>query len=579
MKTFKGKPLSPGYGEGRALVYHGGAYCNAPLRFIELSGIDGEIHRFDNAMQNSIKELTSLKEKFMRELGQAETGILDAHLALLKDADFIGKVKKRISEELVTVEHAVEKEIDGLAGLLAKVENEYLRERNQDIRDVGRRILKNLNHTGTMGQLRLLPPNTVLVTKELLPSDTLEMDRKNTVAIVTERGGQQSHAAILARSLGIPSVTGLEGIAKETKTGDYVLVDAQAGTITVSPSLARAGQFTDAKNIYDDFSLEEKRNEFKDSVTLDGVEVELFANIGRPEEVTDISLHYLKGVGLFRTEFLFMESPRPPSLELQTKLYCSLAKQLGKLPLTIRTLDLGGDKQPAFLMDEMKRNPELELRGLRYSLAHEDLFFTQLRAILRASLQGNVKILFPMVTGADELQEALKIFKHAAHLEKISDLPKIGAMIETPAAVFEINEILEIMNFVSIGTNDLTQFMLAADRNILVSMNSFSELHPSLLKAVKKIVDSSLEMKKDVCICGEAAGYPEVACLFAGMGVRQLSMSPIRTAKVRSHVRKHDLTDLQNFAGKSLKAKSVQEVLKILEDFSINKHATQSVSA
>lgn len=579
MKVFKGKSLSPGYGEGQALVYHSGALHNAPLRFIDPSGIDGEIHRFDNAIQNSMKELDGLKEKFMEELGQAEIGIFDAHLALLKDADFAKKVKKRISEELINVEHAVEKEIDDLAGLLAKVENEYLRERNQDIRDVGRRILKNLNHTGTMGQLRLLSPNTVLVTKELLPSDTLEMDRKNIAAIVTERGGPQSHAAILARSLGIPSVTGLEGITKEIKTGDRVLVDAQAGVVTISPSLEKAGQFTDAKNIYDDLNLEEKRNEFKDSITLDGVEVELFANIGRPEEITDINLHYLKGVGLFRTEFLFMESPHPPSLELQTKVYCSLAKQLGKLPLTIRTLDLGGDKQPAFLTDEMKINPELELRGVRYSLAHEDLFCTQLRAILRASLQGNVKILFPMVTGVDELQEALRILKHAAHLEKISDLPRIGAMIETPAAVFEVDEILKIMDYVSIGTNDLTQFMLAADRNILVSMNTFSELHPSLLKAVKKIVDSSVEMKKDVCICGEAAGYPEVACLFAGMGVRQLSMSPIRAAKVRSHIRRHNLAELKDFAEKSLKAKSVQEVRKIFEDFSINKHATQSVSA
>lgn len=578
MKTFKGNPLSPGYGKGRALVYRSGALRNAPLRFIEPSGIDGEIHRFDNAIQNSMKELADLKEKFMGELGQAETGIFDAHLALLKDTDFTGKVKKHISEELVNVEHAVEREIEGLAALLAKVENEYLRERNQDIRDVGRRILKNLNHTGTMGQLRLLPPETVLVTKELLPSDTLEMDRKNIAAIVTERGGPQSHAAILARSLGIPSVTGLEGISKEIKTGDRVLVDAQTGAITVSPSLVKAGQFTDAKNIYDDLNLEEKRNEFKNSVTLEGAEVALFANIGRPEEVADISLHYLKGVGLFRTEYLFMESPQAPSLELQADIYRSLAKQLGKLPLTIRTLDLGGDKKPAFLTEEMKINPELELRGLRCSLAHEDLFPTQLRAILRASSRGNVRILFPMVTGIDELQEAIKAVKQVARLEKISRLPKLGAMIETPAAVFEIDEILNIMDFVSIGTNDLTQFMLAADRNILVSMNTFSELHPSLLKAVKKIADSALAMKKDACVCGEAAGYPEMACLFAGMGIRQLSMSPVRAAKVRSHIRKYKLSDLQNFAEKALKAKSVHEVRKIIEGFSREKHAARIAS-
>lgn len=578
MKTFKGKPLSPGYGEGRAFVYHSGAYRNAPLRCIEPSGIDGEIRRFDNAIENSVKELANLKEKFMGELGQAETSIFDSHLALLKDAEFTRKVKARVSEELVNVEHAVEKEIEELASLLAQLENEYLRERNQDIRDVGRRILKNLNHTGTMGLLRLLSPDTVLVTKELLPSDTLEMDRKNIVAIVTERGGPQSHAAILARALGIPSVTGLEGITGEITNGDRILVDAQTGTITVSPSLAKAGQFTDAKKIYNDLDLEEKRNEFKDCVTLDGTEIELFANIGRLEETADISLHYLKGVGLFRTEFLFMESPQPPSSELQFRVYCSLAKQLGKLPLTIRTLDLGGDKQPAFLTDEMKTNPKLELRGLRYSLTHEDLFLTQLRAILRASLRGNVRILFPMVTGVDELLEATKAVKQAANLEKIPSLPKLGAMIETPAAVFETDEILNIMDFVSIGTNDLTQFMLAADRNILVSMNTFSEMHPSLLKAVKKIADSALAMKKDVCVCGEAAGYPETACLFAGLGIRQLSMSTVRAAKVRSHIRKHELPDLRDLARKALKAKSVHEVRKILEEFSINKHVAQSIS-
>jgi phosphoenolpyruvate-protein phosphotransferase len=548
MKKLKGKTLSPGYGQGQAFVYRSGAFRNAPFRYVSSGQVASEIKRFELALENSISQLKELKEKLTADFLHEESGIFEAHLMLLQDADFIQKVKTRVSNELINIEHAVKTEVNELADMLSKLENEYLSQRDQDIRYVGRRLIKNLTNSNSPGRLRFLPENTVLVAQELLPSDTLELDRKHVNGIVTELGGAQSHAAILARALGIPSITGIKNITNLVKNGDLILVDAQKSTVTISPSTNEKTNFGIAKKTYDVAEEEEHRGEFTRCITTDGQEFELQANIGRVNEVFQVGKHNLSGVGLFRTEYLFMESPEPPSVEAQYKAYSAVTRRLGEKTLTIRTLDLGGDKQPVFLKKVTQNPLSRELRGIRYSLMHEKLFIDQLRAILRASREGNIRILLPMVTGKDELKKAIELLNFAAESEQIFDLPKLGAMIETPAAVFEIDRILEFVDFVSIGTNDLTQYMLAADRGVLDAMDIYSGLHPAVSKAIKNVVQAAQKHNKEVSVCGEVAGSPESACILAGLGVRKLSMSPLLAAKVRKTISKYSLDELKQKA-------------------------------
>lgn len=299
-------------------------------------------------------------------------------------------------------------------------------------------------------------------------------------------------------------------------------------------------------------------------MTTDGVRIALFANIRRLEEGDSVKQHHLAGVGLFRTEYLFMQEPAPPSLDKQRQVYSALARSLHPLPVVLRTLDLGGDKQPVFLK---QRAPGKGFRGLRFSLSQPELFTTQLRAILWAAHQHrNVRVLFPMVLGSDDLKQAIETLRAAARQEQINFLPPIGAMIETPSAVFLINEILELADFVSIGTNDLTQFMLAADRNAAGLNYEYSVLQPSILRAIARVNEAAQSQGRAVCVCGEAAGDPMIAALIVGMGIRELSMSPSRAASVRYLLRLACSTDLQSMAQKALQAKEASAIERVVRD-------------
>jgi len=577
MQRFHGKPLAPGYAKGQAFIY------KEPLspprtvrRSIDAPRVRSEVQRFEKALQASLRELEGLKERVLTELGESESRIFEAHLALLKDMQFIEKIRARIAKERVNVEHAVQIEIEELEKLLLQLENEYIRERAQDVRDVGNRVLKHLHRprAGSPAQLKQVPPATILVCHELLPSDTLQLDRERIVAIVTEQGGAQSHAAILARALGIPSVTGIQGITNKISSGDWLLVDGQDGTVTLFPSKRATTRFVGMKRAYDNEQLQQIRGEFRHCMTLDGTAVDLYANIGRIEDAQMVQAHYLSGVGLFRTEYLFMESSRTPSLSKQVAAYTEVAKLLNGLPFVIRTLDLGGDKYPSFIRREDEDNPAMGVRGLRYMLRHGNLFETQLRAILRASRYGDVRIMFPMVIGVEDLRDAMEMMHRAAEHEGISQLPRIGALIETPAAVFEINDILDMVDFVSIGTNDLTQFILAADRGSLAMLDNNSVLHPSVLKAIVGVVNAAHAKGREVCVCGEAAGDPGIACLLVGLGVRQLSMSPVRAARVRHHIRRSHLRDFEQAANEALGSKDIKKVETIVSRLLINQEET-----
>jgi len=567
MQILKGRPISPGYAEGKAFVYNKKQELKMPRYNIIPEQISNEHDRLHLALERSVGELKDVEKKVLSELGQAESQIFAAHLALLKDQKFVSKIKERIRRELVNVEHAMDEEIKDLAGLLSELENEYLRERAGDVRDIGHRILRHLGH-GPEEILYSIPSSSVMVAEELLPSDTLHMDRVNVVGVVTERGGESSHMAILTRSLGIPAVSGIADACSLISNDSEILVDGEKGTITLNAGRKNLDSFHVSKNRYNQNSTLTEQEEYKKCTTIDGVDIHLMANIGRVEEIEQVIRHHLEGVGLYRTEYLYLQSADVPSTDIQIEAYSKVAKKLDGLPVVIRTLDLGGDKKPGFLSAKFESNPNLGSRGLRFSLSESRLLDTQLHAIAAAYKNyRNLQVLFPMVMGGDDLRQSIEKLEETINDVELRQSLKTGVMIETPSALFELDEILEQVDFISIGTNDLAQFMLAADRNTLGLIADNPALYPSVLRAIKKVLDTAKRKGRPVCICGEAAGDPLVACLFVGLGVRILSMSPVRAARVRYTLRKTSSVPLEELAAKALDCNNVQKVESLLFEF------------
>lgn len=573
MLCLKGVPISPGYAKGIAVIFNAQATLHVPRYHIERGDVDGEIARFHEALGRSSHELRQLERRVLAEIGKAHSSIFSSHLTLLRDKQFTEGVTRRIHAELINVEHALDQEIENLGKLLASVENEYLRERAQDIRDIGKRLQRQLADTNA-GRLSHLPPGSIVVAQELLPSETIDLDRQHVVGIVTEEGGENSHASILARALGIPGVTGVADAVARIPPGGQVLVDGQSGHVTIMPNDAAASEFAVLKEHFEESATVALRAEHLDCVTLDGTHVSLLANINRVEETPQVGEHYLDGVGLFRTEFMYLDSLEPPSFDRQVEVYRQVIAGLGKRRLVIRTLDLGGDKLPAFVIPHHEANPNLGSRGLRFSLDHLELFVTQLRAIVTAAAGHNVSVMFPMVMGEGDLQRGIEEFRAAAQESGIQAIPPLGAMIETPSALFALPEILRLVEFVSIGTNDLTQLMLAADRNASELADDYSVLHPSMLRAIRHVVQACNDAGREVCVCGESAGNAETAMLLIGLGIHQLSVSPVRAATVRSMVRSVEHKTLAQLAEEALAAPSVEHVRQLLQNVSAHQGVT-----
>jgi phosphotransferase system enzyme I (PtsI) len=565
MRIITGKPISPGYARGRAEIL-GADQPNITKTRIRPAQINAELSRFHSALVESSRELSQLQDRVQSELGTDSAGIFSAHLLFLEDRQFIGRVESCIRGDRLSLESAIQVTIDELASLLNDADSAYLRERAADIRDLHRRLLRHISPPGTQ-QLAKLAPESILVARELLPSDLIEFDRGHLVGIITETGGETGHAAILARALGIPAVTGIMDATRRIIPNMLILIDGQTGEVVLEPVPEQLQTSIVNKERYDRVSKNVAEAEDRECVTLDGLKVQLLANIGRPFEANQVAGHNLEGVGLFRTEYLFLDEPVEPTFERQREIYCQVAGSLHDLPVVIRTLDLGGDKWPAFVKPRFEANPNLGVRGLRFSLlAAEQLFRTQIHAALHASNEYDVRIMLPMVLGCADLQHAKSIILDVAEKEGVSNLPPIGALIETPSAVFAIEEILAASDFVSIGTNDLTQFILAADRNALALIDDYTVLHPSVLRAVHRVIKAANAAGKPAVVCGEAAADPHVACLLVGLGARRLSMNPVTAARVRYAVRTSQQDTLEALAQAALNSDSAQTVSTLVND-------------
>jgi phosphoenolpyruvate-protein phosphotransferase (PTS system enzyme I) len=560
MHPWKGIAISPGYADGVAVVYDDQTDHRRefPDRDILPAEIEAEHGRLDDATEQSQGELKQPEPSASTPAAPDDsTAMLAAHSQLVRD--IAAKVKQHLSRELVNVEQALDSVIGTLVDRLCQIENVYLRAREQDVRDVGRRMMRHLTGSPRF-PLSSLPTHAVIVARELLPSEAVELSRSGLVAIVTEQGGRDSHTAILARALRIPAVTGLVSVTSQIQSGMRLLVDGQAGTVTISPSAAERATFSKSQEHHQRSLAAMAADETLPCVTRDGVAISLLGNIGRPEEVEQVDIHNLSGVGLFRTEFLFLESHERPSFETQCEIYTRVAKALEDRPLVIRTFDLGGDKFPPFLVSQQSGpQPSRHLRGMRFSLAERLLFETQVRAIVHVAQTADVRILFPMIVGSHDFSRAIAAVDQAIDKLGARRRPALGAMIETPSALFSLREILALADFVSIGTNDLTQYMLATDRHAVDLTDECTAWHPAVLRAIQRVVDAAGQ-DCPVCVCGEEAGDPDFARLLIGLGVRELSMTPVRAAPVRQALRRTDGSTARELASQSLRCATPGEV-------------------
>lgn len=566
MLLLEGLPISPGCAKGIAIVYDYEIErrIELPSHSISQADIESECKRVDDALKHSARDLKAASQAGLSEPRLEDSAaLLSVHSTMAKEIAAI--VRQHIGRELVNAEEALDAVIREFVVRFGQLDSTYFREREQDVRNVGRRIMGHLSGA-TPWPERPLPPGSIVVARELLPSETVELARAGMAAIVAERGSTFSHTAIVARSLGIPAVTGIANVTSLVPPGMRVLVDGEAGRVVLSPSEAEEASFADRAREFQIRNGAVEADEHLPCVTRDGVELSLLGNISLPAEVEHVSQHHLAGVGLFRTEFLFLESHQRPSLETQLEMYSEMARGLDELPLVIRTFDLGGDKLPPFLLSQnADDHANIHLRGLRFSLSEVQLLETQLTAILHVAQTADLRILFPMIVGIDDFARASAIVDRLTDRLRLLRRPPIGAMLETPAALYALDEILDLADFVAIGTNDLTQYMLAANRDLAEGIDDCTATHPAVLRAIRQIIEAAERRECPVCVCGEEAGDPSFASLLVGLGVRELSLMPTRAAAVRHRLRQINCVDAHELAGLALQCRTPQEVRDLFQ--------------
>jgi phosphotransferase system enzyme I (PtsI) len=565
-QSFRGIPVSAGVCRGKILVLDR-RRPTISRRPIGSERITDEINRLEKALIQTRQQILDIQRRVSEGMGAEEGSIFDAHLLVLEDRTLLDEVVRVIQEDKVNAEFAFHSVAERYATTLAAIEDDYLRERATDMRDVTARVLNNLLGFEEEADLRYLKEPCIIISHDLTPSNTAQLDKRNVLGFATDVGSKTSHTAIMARSLRIPAVVGLKDASSRLESGQYALLDGFNGLIIVNPSDQTLFQY--GQLIRKQVTLQEKLRDIvlKPAVTLDGHRVFLSANIEGPGDTEAVKSNGAEGVGLFRTEYLFINRELPPGEEQQFQAYREAARSLKPLPVVIRTLDLGGDKFLAHLPVPREMNPFLGWRAIRFCLQERDIFREQLRAILRASAEGNIKMMYPMISGLDELNQAnalVEEFKAELRNEQIpfdEDL-EIGAMIETPSAVVVADSLAKRLKFFSIGTNDLIQYSLAVDRMNEKIAHLYEPTHPAIVRLIKATVDAAHGHKIWVSVCGEMAGDPVLAPLLLGLGVDELSAAPPLVGPVKFLVRRLKLSEAKELAEFALNCESAAEILR-----------------
>lgn len=569
-KMLKGIAASDGIAAAKAYML-----VQPDLSFSETSIDDPEteIKRLDDAVEASKSELELIKQKATENLGEEEAQVFEAHLTILADPELLGQIKDKIKNDKVNAEAALKSVTDMFIEMFeAMTDNAYMQERAGDIRDVTKRIMSHLLGV-TLPNPALIQEEVVIVAHDLTPSDTAQLDRNYVKGFITDIGGRTSHSAIMSRTLEIPAVVGSGSATTDIQEGEMVIIDGINGDALVDPTDA---ELADYKQKAAEFAAQkEEWARLKDakSVSADGKEVLLGANIGTPDDVLGANDNGAEAVGLFRSEFLYMNSNELPTEDEQYEAYKAALEGMSGKQVVVRTMDIGGDKELPYLPLPEEQNPFLGYRAIRICLDRQDIFRTQLRALLRASKYGRLAIMFPMIATVQEFKDAKAIFEEekanlVASGVEVSDDIQVGMMMEIPAAAMIADKLAKYADFFSIGTNDLIQYSMAADRGNERVSYLYQPYNPSILRLIKNIIDASHKEGKWTGMCGEMAGDQIAVPLLLGLGLDEFSMSATSILKTRSLIKKLDSKEMKELADKAVSGcETVDEVVSLVKEF------------
>ncbi|MDN7240803.1 phosphoenolpyruvate--protein phosphotransferase [Planococcus sp. N028] len=516
----------------------------------EIANPSAEVARLEEALSLSISELEVIQQQTAKQISEKEAAIFGAHLLVLSDPEMIGPVKERITTDKVNAEFSLQETADMFITMFESMENEYMKERAADIRDVTKRVLAHLLGV-TIQSPSMISEEVIIIAEDLTPSDTVQLNKQFVKGFITDIGGRTSHSAILARTLEIPAVVGAKTAMASVQNGTMVIVDGLDGNIIVDPDAATIAEYEQKQVGFDQQKAEWAVLKNEATVTKDGHAVELGANIGTPKDIAGVLENGGEAVGLYRTEFLYMGRDQFPTEDEQTEAYAAVLKGMNGKPTVVRTLDIGGDKELSYLDLPKELNPFLGLRAIRLCLEMPDLFRTQLRALLRASVHGNLKIMFPMIATLEEFRQAKALLlEEKAKLQEegiaVSDSIEVGIMVEIPSTAVMADVFAKEVDFFSIGTNDLIQYTFAADRMNESVSYLYQPFNPAILRMVKMVIDASHKEGKWTGMCGEMAGDEIAIPILLGLGLDEFSMSASSILKARAQLKKLSKADMES---------------------------------
>lgn len=563
---YKGTGASPGIALGRALVIE---HSELVIEKKTIENIDEEIQKLESAVKVSKEELTKVKEKALAELGEHEAEIFEAHLLVLEDPELIGSAISKIRDEKVNADYALNEIKEMFVAMFESMDNEYMRERAADIKDVTNRVLRHILGIKVV-DLAGLDEEVVLIAHDLTPSDTATMNKNMVLGFLTDIGGRTSHTAIMARTLEIAAVVGLNDITKKVKDGDYIVFNGDTGEVIVNPDEETKAKYASLKEEFEEYRKSLELLKGQASITTDDRHVELAGNIGSPNDVEGLIKNDAEGVGLYRTEFLYMDRTDFPTEDEQYEAYKAVLEGMNNKPIVIRTLDIGGDKELPYFEMEAEMNPFLGYRAIRLCLDRKDIFKTQLRALYRASVHGKLRIMFPMISSLEELLDAKEVIKEvlkeldAENIAYSNDV-EVGMMIEIPSAAVISDVLAKHVDFFSIGTNDLIQYTCAVDRMNQKISHLYNQFNPAVLRLIKMVIDNAHKEGKWVGMCGESAGDQRMIPILLGFGLDEFSMSPISILPARKLITSLSYADMQKFADEVLAMGTAKEIKEYVD--------------
>ncbi|MFB4165413.1 phosphoenolpyruvate--protein phosphotransferase [Alteribacillus sp. JSM 102045] len=565
MNTLKGIAASKGIAIAKAFVLE---QPNMDIQKKTVDDAEAETTRFDEAVRKAKNELQFIKEKTLKEMGEDKAEIFSAHLLVLEDPEILDGVTAKIKEEKLNAEYAMKEISDMYVTMFEGMDNEYMKERAADIRDVSQRVLLHLLGMENTS-LATIQDETVVIAEDLTPSDTAQLNLDYVLGFATDIGGRTSHSAIMARSMEIPAVVGTKEATASISTGDTIVIDGMEGEVLINPDGNVIETYREKLNDYLRQKEEWAKLVNEPSITTDKQQVELAANIGTPEDMEGVLSNGAEGIGLYRTEFLYMGRNELPKEEEQFEAYKEVLERMEGKPVVIRTLDIGGDKELPYLDLPKELNPFLGFRAIRLCLEETDMFRTQLRALLRASAFGTLKIMFPMVATVEEVREAKAILEDVKQElltegHAVSDNVEVGIMVEIPSTAVAADIFAKEVDFFSIGTNDLIQYTLAADRMSEKVSHLYQPYHPAILRLVKNVIDAAHKEGKWAGMCGEMAGEETAVPLLLGLGLDEFSMSATSVLPVRSQIRRLSKKEAESLAKEAIHLSTADEVAELV---------------